>query len=98
MGFWGDCGTSGVMVCSTEFVKSASPREVVRVIHFGLVVLIDGHHVLKIVTLGGVFRTLSYPTIIFLLEYLLVLRDVALPGLMLESSKYFSLETLRGVM
>ena len=98
MGFWGDCGTSGVMVCSTEFVKSASPREVVRVIHFGLVVLIDGHHVLKIVTLGGVFRTLSYPTIIFLLEDLLVLRDVALPGLVLESSKYLALETLRGVM
>ena len=73
MGFWGDRGTGVVMVGSTEFVKSASLREVVRVIHFCLVVLIDGHHVLKIVTLGGVFRTLSYPTIIFLLEGLLIL-------------------------
>ena len=61
------------MVGSTEFVKSTSLREVVSVIHFGLVVLIDRHHVLKIIALGGVFRTLSHPTIIFLLECLLVL-------------------------
>ena len=86
------------MVGSTESVKSTSLREVVSVIHFGLVVLIDCHHVLKIIALGGVFRTLSYPTIIFLLEDLLVLRNVALPGLVLESSQYLSLKTLCSVM
>ena len=86
------------MVGATESVKSTSLRKVVRVIRFGLVVLIDGHHVLKIIALGSIFRTLSYTTIIFLLECRLVLRNVALLGLVLESSQYLSLETLCSVV
>ena len=86
VGFWRDCCTGGVMVGTAESVKSASLRKVVRVIHLGLVILIDGHHILKIITLGSIFRTLSYPTIICLLKRMLVLRDIALLGLVLESS------------
>ena len=86
------------MVGPTELVKSASLGEVIRVVHLGLVVLIDRHHVLEIITLGGIFGTLSNSSIIILLERLHILRNIALLGLVLESTQYLSLETLRGVM
>ena len=86
------------MVSPTELVKSTCLGEVVRMVHLGLVVLIDRHHVLEIITLGGVFGTLSYPTIIILLERLHILRNIALLGLVLEPTQYFPLETLSGIM
>ena len=61
------------MVGPTELVKSTSLGEVIRVVGFGGIVLIDRHHVLKVVALGGVLGTLSNPTIIILLERLHVL-------------------------
>ena len=86
------------MVSPTELVKCTCLGEVVRVVHLGLVVLIDRHHVLEIITLGGVFGTLSYPTIIILLERLHILRNIALLGLVLEPTQNLSLETLSGIM
>ena len=86
------------MIGPTELVKSTSLGEVISVVHLGLVVLIDRHHVLEIISLGGIFGTLSYPTIIILLERLHILRNIALLGLVLKSTQNLSLETLRGVM
>ena len=87
-----------VVVGPTELVKSTSLGEVVRMFCLGLVVLIDCHHVLEIITLGGIFGTLSYPSIIILLERFHVLRNIALLWLVLESTQYLALETLRSVM
>ena len=61
------------MVGPTELVKRTSLGEVIRVVGFGDIVLIDRHHVLEVIALGGVLGTLSYPTIIILLERLHVL-------------------------
>ena len=61
------------MVGPTELVKRTSLGEVIRVVGLGDIVLIDRHHVLEVVALGGILGTLSYPTIIILLERLHVL-------------------------
>ena len=61
------------MVGPTELVKRTSLGEVIRVVGLGDIVLIDRHHVLEVIALGGVLGTLSYPTIIILLERLHVL-------------------------
>ena len=91
-------GVRMVVIGALPAIECASLGQIVSVACHGLVIEIDTHHVLEVVTTRAEFRSLRNTPTGCLLERRLVLRNVTFDGLMLESAHNLALEALRRVV
>lgn len=93
-----DSRVGHVVVCAAESVKSTRLAHIVGVLLLGHIILVDSHHVLKVVSFGAEVWPLSDPPTVLLDEHFLVLGNEAFLWLVVEASQNFALETLRRVV
>jgi len=83
-----------VVIGAPPAINRASLGEIVRVARLCLVIKIDAHHVLQVVTTRAELRTILNAPTGSLLERRLVLRNVTFDGLMLETAHNLAFEAL----
>ena len=93
-----DSGGRFVKVRPVELAESASAAHVFCILFLGGVVLINGHHVLHVVSSIGKLRPFHNPATVLLHVGLLILRNETFRRLMVKAAQDLPLETLRGVV
>ena len=87
-----------IVIGSAEFVESPGHAHVVRVLLLLRILLVDCHHVLKVVPLGAEVGSLSNSSGVLLHKDFLVLRNEAFRRLMIKPSRNLPLKALRCVV
>lgn len=87
-----------VVVSAAEFVERSRHAHVVGILPLDSILLIDSHHVLKVISLRAKVGALSDPSRVLLDERFLVLRNETSLRLVIEPARNFALETFRCVV
>ena len=87
-----------IVVCSFELVERARPTHIISVLLLGRIILVNRHHVLKVVPSVGEIGPLGNPAAVLLHEDLLVLRNETFLWLVVEAAQDLALETFGSIV